>query len=184
MSCLAELTPIVLRQRYRVRYAVSSGEINEVAWLLPRGVLLRDGEVTADDLLRWSLEPLADGRQRLIVEFDRPQTGEFVVDVAGLQPPLGTAEQLRWEPWIIDAPMSSAAGAVSSKTQSFALGISSLPGFKVAPPIELDRTAPLSETAFVKSWGAVALTRQPQISFAIAGTGRADVCHHATRATA
>ncbi len=164
VSCLAELTPIVLRQRYRVRYAVSSGEVNEVAWLLPRGVLLRDGEVTSDDLLQWSLEPLADGRQRLIVEFDRPQTGEFAVDVAGLQPPLGTTEQPRWEPWIIDAPVSSTPGSVSSKTRSFALGISSLPGFKVAPPIELDRTAPLSETAFVKSWGAVALTRQPQIT--------------------
>lgn len=164
VSCLAELTPLVLRQRYRVRYAVSSGEVNEVAWLLPRGVLLRDGEVTADDLLQWSLEPLADGRQRLTVEFDRPQTGDFVVDVAGIQPPLGTAEQPRWEPWIIDATVSSAAGEVSSKTRSFALGISSLPGFKVAPPVELDRTAPLSENAFVKSWGAVTFTRQPQLT--------------------
>ncbi len=167
VSCLAELTPLVLRQRYRVRYAVSSGEVNEVAWLLPRGVLLRDGEITADDLLQWSLEPLGDGRQRLIVEFDRPQTGDFVVDVAGIQPPLGTAEQPRWEPWIIDATVSSAAGEVSSKTRSFALGISSLPGFKITSPIELDRTAPLSETAFVKNWGAVTFTRQPQLTLQV-----------------
>lgn len=164
VSCLAELTPTALRQRYRVRYAIASGEINEVAWLLPRGVLLRDGDVMADDLLQWSLEPLADGRQRLTVEFDRPQTGEFVVDVAGLQPPLGAAEQLHWQPWIIDATADSTAGAVASKSRSFALGISSLPGFKVAPPVELDRTAPLSESAFVKSWGAAALPRQPQVS--------------------
>lgn len=170
VSCLAELTPTVLRQRYRVRYAVSAGEINEVAWLLPRGVLLRDGEVTADHLLRWSLQPLADGRQRLILEFARPQTGEFVVDVAGFQPALGTAEQLHWEPWIIspstddEAPRSPTAVAISPKTRSFALGISALPGFKVSPPVDLDRTAPLTETAFVKSWGAATLLRQPQVS--------------------
>lgn len=173
VSCFAELTPTVLRQRYRVRYAVPSGEINEVAWLLPRGVLLRDGEVTADNLLQWSLEPLADGRQRLIVEFDRPQTGEFVVDVTGLEPPLGSGDQLHWQPWIIDAntddgtktpPMSTATGMVTSKLRSFALGISSLPGFKVTPPVELDRIAPLSESAFVKSWGTATLPRQPQVS--------------------
>ncbi len=167
VSCLAELTPLVLRQWYRVRYAVSSGEVNEIAWLLPRGVLLRDGEVTADDLLQWSLEPLADGRQRLIVEFDRPQTGDFVVDVAGIQPPLGTAEQPHWEPWIIDGTVSSAAGEVSSKTRSFALGISSLPGFIVAPPVEMDRIAPLSEIAFVKSWGSMTFTRQPQLTLQV-----------------
>ncbi len=164
VSCLAELTPTVLRQRYRVRYAVASGEVNEVAWLLPRGVLLRDGEVMADDLLQWKLEPMADGRQRLIVEFDRPQTGEFVVDVAGLQPPLGSAEQLNWQPWIIDTTADSAPNLVVPKSRSFALGVSSLPGFKVAPPVELDRTAPLSESAFAKSWGTATLLRQPQVS--------------------
>lgn len=164
VSCLAELTPTVLRQRYRVQYAVASGEVNEVAWLLPRGVLLRDGEVMADDLLQWKLEPLADGRQRLIVEFDRPQTGEFVVDVAGLQPPLGAADQLHWQPWIIDATTDSTPGMVASKLRSFALGISSLPGFKVSPPIELDRSTPLSESAFAKSWGTATLPRQPQVS--------------------
>lgn len=164
VSCLAELTPTVLRQRYRVRYAVTSGEVNEVAWLLPRGVLLRDGEVTADDLLQWKLEPLADGRQRLIVEFDRPQTGEFVVDVAGLQPPIGSADQLHWQPWIIDATADSMPSLVVPKLRSFALGVSSLPGFKVASPAELDRTAPQSETAFAKSWGTATLLRQPQVS--------------------
>lgn len=167
VSCLAELTPLVLRQRYRVRYAVASGEVNEVAWLLPRGVLLRDGEVTADDLLQWSLEPLADGRQRLIVEFDRPQTGDFVVDVAGIQPPLGTPEQPRWEPWIIDQTTSSVAGEDGSKTRSFALGISTLPGFRVTSPTEADRTVPLSENAFVKSWGTVTFARQPQLTLQV-----------------
>ena len=177
VSCLAELTPTALRQRYRVRYAVSGGEINEVAWLLPRGVLLRDGDVTADDLLQWSLESLPDGRQRLIVEFARPQTGEFVVDVAGLQPPLGTAEQLRWEPWLIETPIAEGSnGALASrsikiKTRSFVLGVSSLPGFKVAPPLELDRTTPLAETAFLKNWGTTTLTRQPQISLQILTPG-------------
>ena len=168
--CLAELTPIVLRQRYRVHYSVSAGEINEVAWLLPRGVLLRDGDITADDLLQWSVEPLADGRQRLSVEFDRPQTGEFVVDVAGLQAPLGSSERLRWEPWIIDVAEPGAAGShsrTSSKTQSFVLGISSLPGFLVSAPEELDRTAPLSEAAFVKSWGSAAMPRRPQVSLQV-----------------
>ena len=181
VTCLAELTPTALRQRYRVRYAVSGGEANDVTMLLPRGVVLRDGDVTADNLLQWSLEPLADGRQRLIVEFDRPQSNEFVVDVVGLQPPLGTAEQPHWEPWVIEASVddltnantaANSASRVKVKLRSFALGVLSLPGFKVMAPVELDRMAPLSESAFVKSWGMPALSRRPQVSMQVLVPGK------------
>ncbi len=159
VSCFAELTPTALRQRYHVRYTVSSGELQDVTWLLPRGTLLRDGDVTANDLLQWSLESQADGRQRLILEFSEPQSGEFVVDVNGVQPPLGTAERPRWEPWTIDAE-----GAVIG-TKKLALGVASLPGFKVAPPpVDVDRIASLSEATFVKGWGTAALARQPQVT--------------------
>jgi hypothetical protein len=159
VSCFAELTPTALRQRYRVRYSVSSGELQDVTWLLPRGTLLRDGDVDADKLLQWSLEPQADGRQRLILEFREPQTGEFVVDVTGLQPPLGTAEHPHWEPWTIDGN-----GTVSG-TKKLALGVASLAGFKVSPPaVDVDRIGTLSEATFVKSWGMAALTRQPQVT--------------------
>lgn len=169
VACLAELTPTALRQRYRVTYVVSSGEMNEVTWLLPHGVLLRDGDVIAEHLLRWSLERMADGRQRLNLEFDRPQTGEFVVDVAGVQPPLGTGEHLRWEPWLIEPPANEstndplATSPLTLKTRSFVLGVSCLPGFRVTTPIELDRTAPLNESGFAKSWGSAVMTRQPQV---------------------
>ncbi len=159
VSCFAELTPTALRQRYHVRYTVSSGELQDVTWLLPRGTLLRDGDVTSDHLLQWSLEPQADGRQRLILEFREPQSGEFVVDVTGLQPPMGTAEHPRWKPWTIDAE-----GAVAG-TKKLALGVASLPGFKVSPPpVDVDRIASLSEAAFVKGWGTAALARQPQVT--------------------
>ena len=159
VSCFAELTPTALKQRYHARYTVSSGELQDVTWLLPRGTLLRDGDVTADHLLQWSLEPQADGRQRLILEFSEPQSGEFVVDVTGLQRPLGTAEHPHWEPWTIDAD-----GAVAG-TKKLALGVASLPGFKVAPPpVDVDRIASLSEAAFVKGWGTAALARQPQVT--------------------
>ena len=179
VSCLAELTPTALRQRYRVRYSVSAGEINEVAWLLPRGVLLREGDVTADDLLQWSLQSLSDGHQRLTVEFARPQTGEFVVDVAGLQPPLGTAEQLRWEPWTIETPTAespkdaAALNPIKTKLRSFVLGVSSLPGFKIAPPPELDEKG----SGLIKGIGPVPVvrpvpfSRQPQLSFQIVTPG-------------
>ncbi len=159
VSCFAELTPTALRQRYHVRYTVSSGELQDVTWLLPRGTLLRDGDVTADHLLQWSQAPQADGRQRLILEFREPQSGEFVVDVTGLQPPLGTAEHPRWEPWTIDAD-----GAVAG-TKKIALGVASLPGFKASPPpVDVDRIASLSEATFIKGWGTVALARQPQVT--------------------
>ena len=108
VSCLAELTPTALRQRYRARYSVSSGEINDVVWSLPRGVLIREGDVQADDLLQWSIESLGDGRQNLVIEFAKPQTGEFTVDVTGLQPPLGTPEQPRWEPWTVESAVDDA----------------------------------------------------------------------------
>ncbi|MFM9963168.1 MAG: hypothetical protein ACKV2Q_18325 [Planctomycetaceae bacterium] len=159
VSCLAELTPTALRQRYRARYAVVSGEVHNITWLLPRGVLLRDADVTADQLLQWSLEPQADGRQRLILEFRQPQTGEFVVDVTGLQPPLGTAEHPRWEPWTID-PDGTVSGA-----KRIALGITSLAGFKLSPPpMDVDRITSLGESAFVKGWGAASLARPPQVT--------------------
>jgi hypothetical protein len=159
VSCFAELTPTALKQRYHVRYTVASGELQDISWLLPRGTLLRDGDVTADHLLQWSLSPQADGRQRLILEFSEPQTGEFVVDVTGLQAPLGTAEHPRWAPWTIDAD-----GTVSG-TKKIALGVATLPGFRVAsPPIDMDRIAPLSDATFVKSWGTAAMARQPQVT--------------------
>ena len=159
VSCFAELTPTALRQRYRVRYTVSSGELQDVAWLLPRGTLLRDGDVAADKLLQWSLEPQADGRQRLILEFSEPQSGEFVVDVTGLQPPLGTAEHPHWEPWTIDAD-GTVAGA-----KKVALGVASPTGFKASPPpVDVDRIGTLSEAAFAKGWGMAALARQPQVT--------------------
>jgi hypothetical protein len=156
ISCLAELQPTLLRQRYRVRYAVSDGEINEVRWLLPRDVLLRDGDVLANDLLQWIVEPAVDGRQQLVVQFSRPQTGEFIVDVTGIQRPLGSAETPRWEAWDI-------AGTVSGEPSKILLGVSPPPGFQVAlQSTAFDRVTLSNEATFAKSWGSAPLARQPQ----------------------
>jgi hypothetical protein len=57
------------------------------------------------------------------------------------------------------------ADGLVSGAGKIGLGVTTLSGFKVtAPPIEAERTAPLSETAFLKGWGTVALARQPQVS--------------------
>ncbi len=166
--CLAEFTPMAVRQRYRVRYAVSSGQVNEVTWVLPRGVLIRDGDVLADDLLQWSLESVGDGRQRCVMEFSKPQTDEFTVDVAGHQPPLGTSENPRWEPWNIDASATEAdrsTGGGRVKLQKFALGLTTLPGFKIVPqPVDLEHTLPLTKSDFLKGWANVTLPRSPQVT--------------------
>ncbi len=166
--CLAEFTPTAVRQRYRVRYAVSSGQVNEVTWVLPRGVIIRDGDVLADDLLQWSLESFGDGRQRCVIEFLKPQTGEFTVDVAGHQPPLGTSEHPRWEPWNIDPSTTEADTSTDGrrvKLQKFALGLTTLPGFKIVPdPVTSEHTLLLAKSDFLKGWANVTLPRSPQVT--------------------
>lgn len=167
VTCFAELAPTALRQRYRARYSVAAGEVNDVTWNLPRGTLLRDGDVQADDLLQWSVEPLGDNRQKLVIEFSKPQTTDFTVDVFGLQPPLGTPEQPRWEPWSIGSP-SDDSGIPSSGTK-LKLGVTSVPGFKVTMlPLNAEQTTPLTEAAFAKSWANTATPKPPQVLLQLA----------------
>ena len=162
VTCFAELAPTALRQRYRARYSVASGEVNDVTWNLPRGVLLRDGDVQADDLLQWSVEPLGDNRQKLVIEFSKPQTNEFTVDVFGLQPPLGTPEQPRWEPWSVESPPDEPSKSGSGA--KLKLGVTSLPGFKVTmQSLNADQTVPMTEAAFAKSWVNAVVPKQPQV---------------------
>ncbi len=174
IACLAEFSPTALRQRYRARYIVSSGELSDVAWLLPHGVLIREGEVQADELLQWSVERLGDGRQKLLLEFSKPQTGEFTVDIVGLQPPLGVPEQPHWVGWdSVPTPVVVQTSSLQPQSLNtpriklglFALGVTGLPGFKVtAQQVTPEQTTPLTEAAFVKAWGNAPLLRQPQLA--------------------
>lgn len=169
VACLIELSPTYLRQRYRARYTVSAGELHDAAWTVPRGVLIRDGDVQADDLLQWALEALPDGRQKLMVEFSQPKTGEFTLDVAGLQAPLGTPEHPVWEPWDLNFTDSSAekpASGATVKLGTFTLGVTALPGFKVAVEPS-PHAAVLAEGAFAKAFGNVTLPRQPQTALQV-----------------
>lgn len=169
VACLAELLPTALRQRYRAHYSVVAGELDDVTWLLPKGVLVRDGDIVSDNLLHWTIEPLADGRQKLSIAFTKPQASEFTVEVAGLQPPIGTPDLSRWQPWQLDAVNlnePAAAGTTRSRIQSFVLGVTSLSGFKLTLP--LSNTEPLlsiNEAAFAKAWGTSTVPRQPQLAF-------------------
>ena len=167
VTCFAELVPTALRQRYRARYSVTGGELNDVTWNLPRGVLLREGDVQADDLLQWLVEPLGDNRQKLVIEFSKPQTNEFTVDVSGLQLPLGTPEQPRWESWSIGLPTDDPEKI--SKGTKLKLGVTCVPGFKVTMlPLNAEQTTPLTESAFAKSWVNAVIPKQPQILLQLA----------------
>ncbi len=161
LFCLAELTPTGLRQRYRAKCSVSSGEVSALNWLIPAGVVIRDSEITADNLLQWSLEPHGNGQQQLTLEFARPHAKEFMIDVTGMQSVIGSSESPRWVPWQI---ASNGDAGTRVKSGLFALGVATLPGFKVTLPMPLpEHVAPLAENVFLRGWSGTTLPRPPQL---------------------
>ncbi len=84
VSTLAELYPGWLQLKFRVNYRVLQGQVEAVVWNLPPGIVLRD--VQANDLAGHQLQEVDESHRQLLVEFSRPQSGEFAVTMVAVLP--------------------------------------------------------------------------------------------------
>ncbi|MGE5193898.1 MAG: hypothetical protein ACM3U2_15500 [Deltaproteobacteria bacterium] len=75
VSCLADVSATLVQMRYHVAYRVQSGRVDSLAWHVPAGYVLES--VQAPQLAGYRFEPGRDGGRRMLIEFSRPQTGDF-----------------------------------------------------------------------------------------------------------
>lgn len=83
--CLVNIHPLATRFHFRVPVEVSAGAIPFVIVSLPGDLVIRSGDVRTGDLLALRTLPRKGPRQELIVEFSKPQTKDFVIELIGLR---------------------------------------------------------------------------------------------------
>jgi hypothetical protein len=101
VSCLADFSSSLIEMRYHIAYRVDAGRVDSLLWLVPAGYVLES--VQAPQLAGYRFEPAENGDRRLLIEFSRPQTGDFSlaatfalpVDHNARQFPLGLIDPLR-----------------------------------------------------------------------------------------
>ncbi len=75
VSCLADVSPALIQVRLHVAYQVQSGRVDSLAWHVPAGYVLET--LQGQQLAGHRFEAAENGNRRLLVEFSRPQTGDF-----------------------------------------------------------------------------------------------------------
>lgn len=75
ISSLADVTGAMVKMQFHVAYQVQAGRVDSLAWHVPAGYVLE--ALRAPQLAGYRFEDAEEGNRRLLIEFSRPQTGDF-----------------------------------------------------------------------------------------------------------
>jgi hypothetical protein len=75
VSCLADFSSALVEMRYHIAYRVEAGRVHSLVWLIPAGYILES--IQAPQLAGYRFELADNGDRRMLIEFSRPQTGDF-----------------------------------------------------------------------------------------------------------
>ena len=161
ISCLADVAPALIQMRYHLAYRVQAGQMDSLVWHVPTGYVLES--VQAPQLAGYRFEADTNGARRMLLEFSRPQAGDFslaatfavAVDRFEKQIPLPLLDPLRAE--------ASEKCQLSLRFHQFALRQASDLVASVSP---VATEQPLKSRAvddFLKEWNAAGV--RPQQAF-------------------
>ena len=146
--CRIEAQPTQLQLRYRLAYRVLSGPVDFVVWSLPTDAIIRS--VTGDHLLSYHTITDADGRSRLLIEFQTPQDDRFRVEAAITLPVRTPGRRIR-----IPA-IDLTKGAFSRQTTTIVsnqIGVSAPAVFRLSDPrFVAEQVIPISAESLATAW--------------------------------
>jgi len=161
VSCLADVAPALIQMRYHLAYRVQAGQMDSLNWNVPAGYVLET--VQAPQLAGYRFEEGANGARRMLIEFSRPQTGDFslaatfavAVDRFEKQIPLPLLDPLRAE--------DSQKSQLSLRFHQFALRQPSDFVASISPVATEQPLKPRPVDDFLKEWNAAGA--RPQQAF-------------------
>ncbi len=161
VACLADVSPALVEMRYHLAYRVQAGQMDSLVWHVPAGYVLES--VQAPQLAGYRFETVAGGARRMLIEFARPQTGDFslaatfalAVDRYEKQVPLPLLDPLRDE--------DAAKTQVSLRFHQFALRQPSEFLATVSSTASGQPLKPRLVDEFLKEWNAAG--PRPQHAF-------------------
>ena len=148
--CLAVIHSLESRLDYRLPITVHNGELSFITLGLPKALVLRPGDITAPDLLNIRSLPDRSGFQRLVVEFDKPQTKDFEIRVRGRLPLAAKDNRLTMRPEI---SLSHGNPPIAVSSAPLEMGINPARGFQleVSDPPPKGVTA-IDTVEFTRNW--------------------------------
>ncbi len=75
VSCLADVSGSLIQMHYHVAYRVAAGRVDSLLWRIPAGFVLQS--IQAPQLAGYRFIPVADAGRNLLIEFSKPQHGDF-----------------------------------------------------------------------------------------------------------
>ena len=75
VSCLADVSGSLIQMHYHVAYRVAAGRVDSLLWRIPAGFVLQS--IQAPQLAGYRFVPVADAGRNLLIEFSKPQHGDF-----------------------------------------------------------------------------------------------------------
>ena len=162
---LVVIHPLESRLDLRLPIKVRNGELSFITLGLPGALVLRPEDITAPDLRTVRSLPGRSGYQRLVVEFDKPQTKDFEIQVRGRLPLTANNNQLTIRPEIT---LSHGNPPIAVSSAPLKMGINPASGFQLAMSGPLPEGATAIDTAeFTKNWRSDKEATQPIASMAL-----------------
>ncbi len=156
-----DIRPSVAELRFRLRCTPLDGPLDSLELDLPKGCLLREGDVRAVGLLRTEVISGTDGLPKLRVTFDRPQRRAFQMEGTLQAPTLesnGTVPLPRFG--------LTRGGVVRVVPQQNWWWIGAGSEFRVeAQNLDLESAAGLSAAEFLAAWGDSPPMGRPHVVF-------------------
>src|SRR5262249_25617351 len=74
-ACLGDFSSSLVEVGYHIAYRVEAGRVDSLVWLIPAAYVLES--IQAPQLAGYRFELVDNGDRRMLIEFSRPQTGDF-----------------------------------------------------------------------------------------------------------
>ncbi|MBC8116112.1 MAG: hypothetical protein H7062_17125, partial [Candidatus Saccharimonas sp.] len=156
-----DIRPSHSELRFRVRCEPRESQLDFLELDLPKGCLLRDGDIRAASLLRTEVLTAADGLAKLRVTFAEPQRQKFTVDGALLIP---AAESSASVPLPRFGLTRGPGWSVSTLQNWWWIGAA--PEFRLeAQNLDSELLGNLAAAEFIQEWGDSPPTGRPQVVF-------------------
>ena len=162
VSCLADISAGLVQMRYHIAYRVQTGQVESLQWRIPAGYVLES--VQARQLAGYRFESGDNGGRRMLIEFSRPQTGDFSLAATFAVP---IDRRLGAIPFPLLDPVGEQAGAGRPPSLRFhQLALRQPSDVRVSLAPALAGQAPLKPRPvdeFLKEWNAAGA--RPQQAF-------------------
>ncbi|MEX0701934.1 MAG: hypothetical protein WD069_07545 [Planctomycetales bacterium] len=162
--CDVDVRPTWIESRYRVSYRVPDGQVDYLAWNVPRNMILRKASIDGAAISA-AQAPRAEGDAQVLLTLPAARGGEFAVDATFIAPAVEEAGGIPLAPGHF-LPPATDRGATPVL---YRVGVRTAPEFRLVPGERDAAAAAIAPESFLTEGAAAAGMNRPQFAYDLHG---------------